>query len=803
MAATGIPIPIWSLVNASGAPVSGAKVYSWVPDSNGAPTATARALFTDASATVPAANPYTLGTNGGGTLYRLPSQAVTIQVKSADAATTYSTTHLPVDLNQIELDTSWNTLLSSVSTKALALLDGIKKFATYAALIAMTAATGLIANGLYVAEARAAADDGGYGMFQWREGDSTTANGGTVLAHATLPGGAGGGRFHRLHVGSWVDLRWWPGGAPGSDCSAAMAAAMATGKHVYVPRLSSTWVVGSGTSLPAFVSRQWIITDNVEGAVTQITFSVAMTPGALATRCDDAGIGAGFSIIAPTDREFIDGIYFRTFTIGSGLVAGSHQAAKLGNASAAGGSYRFYNHADVSQRYGRIVVTGASGTFTAGRIVTGGTSGATGTIEAWESGTGTLTLSSTSATSFSAAETITEATSGYTATVSTVYRPDHIFKALNFLGDFTSDATVEGAFDGASDGFHADSNTASRVDEMHISKYFARCRRAVSFEDARGVNLHFYGDFEGCLQAGFWFVVTSSTAKSVGNVGYSQVYIKAEKIHVGSAGVAGVVMKCDRAGVELEVIDLDLSGADYHTVTGVQINFSQSTLRSCKIRLSGVLNPTGTRYGVEIVEGASATIIGLDVEVALDQQGGATALAALVHITGTPEGRIGQLIGAGTVTAKLVMNVTPSKNLRIEDSESGVPIGASALYGPDFGAVDITVADADFDLRRGGAGGVLIWRPEMDIRIIGSDWEFSAAPTANHIDVKIDVAGVNVKAHTNTGVVTQSESYWASGDIVVTKGQAVELYVRPDATYATANVDAIGRLKYVPLWNDA
>lgn len=113
MAATGIPIPVWSLIAASGAPVSGAKLYSFVPSSSGAPTATPRALYTDPAATTPAANPYSLGTNGGGTLYRLPSQSCVIQIKSADEATTYSTVHFPADLNQVDIGDDWPTVLEA------------------------------------------------------------------------------------------------------------------------------------------------------------------------------------------------------------------------------------------------------------------------------------------------------------------------------------------------------------------------------------------------------------------------------------------------------------------------------------------------------------------------------------------------------------------------------------------------------------------------------------------------------------------------------------------------------------------
>ena len=762
-------------------------------------TTTPRTVYSDRALSTTAGYQITADAAG-----RLPERwlaedvLVKLVYKDADGATLATRDYAN---DRLGVATGWSELLSSVSTKALALLEGVKKFATYAALIAITSDTGLIDNGIYYVAARAATDDGGAGMFQWRASSSTTADGGTVLAHATL----GTGRFHRLAVGSSVDIRWFPGGAPGSDCSAAWASAFATGKHVYIPRQTTGWVLGSGTALGTWGSRQWLLTDNVEGAVTVITSTVALPAiGTTSTRCDESGIGDGFRIIAPTDTKLLDGVYFRTFSIGKGSIEGTYQVAELGSASAAGASYRFYVRSDIGQRYGRIFTNTPSGTLTVGRVLTGGTSGATGTITSITTGsTYEIVVEQTSSTPFQAAETVTEATSGYTATVSSIYRPSHIFKATNFAGDFVSHGTVEGGYDGASDGLNCDSNVYVRIDEIWLHKYFSRTRRGLSAQDARCVNVHLFAEMEGCLQASVYFYVTSSTSKAVSYVGWSNVYINNVKMSVFAGGSAGVYMKCDRASVEIEGIDIHVNLTDAHAVTGILIDMQNSTMRACRIRAQGIPRPSGTVYGIQIIEGASGSIIGLDVECTFDQQGAATPLAALISITGTPEGIIRSPVGAGTITARLVLGSTPPQGLRIMETESGVPMGSSALYGPDFVGVNITVAAADFDMVRGGAGGVLIWRPEMDILIIGADWEWSTAPTANHIDAKIDVNGSNSKSHTNTGVVTQSQSYWASGAVAVTKGQTVEMYVTPDGTYATANVDVVGRIKYVPLWNDA
>lgn len=98
MAATGIPIPIWSLVNASGAPVSGALINSWIPTTDGSPTATRRTLYTDASLTTPASNPSSAGTSGHKVLYRSPGTSVVITVTSADAGTTYLTVYYGAEI---------------------------------------------------------------------------------------------------------------------------------------------------------------------------------------------------------------------------------------------------------------------------------------------------------------------------------------------------------------------------------------------------------------------------------------------------------------------------------------------------------------------------------------------------------------------------------------------------------------------------------------------------------------------------------------------------------------------------------
>ena len=87
MSAIGIPIYISTLVNSSGAPVTGGNVTSWVPTSAGTASSTPRSVYTDPECSN-ALVATTLGTSGHKVLYRRPGQAVAIVVKSADNSIT-------------------------------------------------------------------------------------------------------------------------------------------------------------------------------------------------------------------------------------------------------------------------------------------------------------------------------------------------------------------------------------------------------------------------------------------------------------------------------------------------------------------------------------------------------------------------------------------------------------------------------------------------------------------------------------------------------------------------------------------
>ena len=214
MAAQGIPIWIPALTDDSGRPLSGAKVYAWLPDSNGAPTNTPVVLYTDAKCTTPASNPYTSSAGGRSVLYRTPATTVVVIVKNSAGSITYSTVYYPTGAEDGNFGDGWDGVLSET-------FSGARFFATYAL---MTAETDLIDNAIYCSYARAAEEDGGFGFWRYDSASTTTANGGTILA----VDGGGAGRFFRLTDGINYDVHWWPVAGNGStDDSSAINTAIA------------------------------------------------------------------------------------------------------------------------------------------------------------------------------------------------------------------------------------------------------------------------------------------------------------------------------------------------------------------------------------------------------------------------------------------------------------------------------------------------------------------------------------------------------------------------------------------------
>lgn len=100
--------------------------------------------------------------------------------------------------------TGWDSVLALPAAGILDNLSGVRFVATYAALTALTTATGLSDGAVYCTRARSTADDGGYGLWRYNSASATTANGGTILA---IDGG-GAGRFFRLYD-KRINVRWF------------------------------------------------------------------------------------------------------------------------------------------------------------------------------------------------------------------------------------------------------------------------------------------------------------------------------------------------------------------------------------------------------------------------------------------------------------------------------------------------------------------------------------------------------------------------------------------------------------------
>jgi hypothetical protein len=237
MAATGAPLFI-PAVAANGTVASSFKVNGWVPTSAGAPTATRRTFYTDPELTTPAANPATLGA-AGRVVYVNPALSYAFTITDAAGAVTYDTIYVPA-----ELDAAGAAVLTPLNV------------ATYAALTALTAATGLVDNGIYYTYARATEEDGGAGFWRYDSASTATANGGTILA---IDGGAAG-RFFRQFDGRNFEAAWFGCIVSLANQATAInstiaACGLAGGGSVWLPHatdarigISSTINIGDGST---------------------------------------------------------------------------------------------------------------------------------------------------------------------------------------------------------------------------------------------------------------------------------------------------------------------------------------------------------------------------------------------------------------------------------------------------------------------------------------------------------------------------------------------------------------------------
>jgi hypothetical protein len=164
----GVPVLVPALFASNGAsPAAGAKIYTYIKG-----TTTPQTAYVDDGLATPAANPVVANSLAAKVFYLDPAKNYDVVAKTSDDATT----------------------LFSATFNVLDNLNGVRSVATYAALTALTTATGLSDNSTYFTYARATEEDGGAGFWRYDSASTATANGGTILA---IDGG-GAGRFFRL-----------------------------------------------------------------------------------------------------------------------------------------------------------------------------------------------------------------------------------------------------------------------------------------------------------------------------------------------------------------------------------------------------------------------------------------------------------------------------------------------------------------------------------------------------------------------------------------------------------------------------
>ena len=213
----GVPVLVPALFAANGtSPASGAKLYAYIKG-----TSTPQTFYTDEALTTPAANPTIASSLGATVRYLDPSLSYDLVAKTSDEATTLFSVTFNALVQNVVLGAGWDTVLGLPAAGILDNLNGVRSVATYAALTALTTATGLADNAVYYTYARTTEEDGGAGHWRYDSASTATANGGTILA---IDGG-GAGRFFRIDT-DIINVRSFAG-AIGSQAEEAFEAAAA------------------------------------------------------------------------------------------------------------------------------------------------------------------------------------------------------------------------------------------------------------------------------------------------------------------------------------------------------------------------------------------------------------------------------------------------------------------------------------------------------------------------------------------------------------------------------------------------
>lgn len=466
----------------------------------------------------------------------------------------------------------------------------------------------------------------------------------------------GAGRFFYGDKEGGIDIRVAGAACDGSDDAAAAQAIHDYGAIVLFPNNKTTTLnttVKITTSYLGFAARMISPTSSATvnlGAPVQFgndaTGSEALVQDVFwgdglyteDTRPDTTASGGLFDVK-----------YVNTFRIGKGDIVNCHALLTLGDASATGPGYRVVNEADCQQRYGKLVFGGAAtpSAFVAGARLTGGTSGAKATIYSMDGNTATIYLSSE--TLFTASETVSDGTNS--ATLTSEYRPETFVNAVNWAGAFKSFATVEGAYAGGAHGFCADDNAANSSDENLIYEYWGRFDCNVRAKDARMVNCEFKGDFEGALTAPFYFETTSSTAKAVEAVGWSDIRIdaKCNSLDPDKTLQAGLLVSAARSGVEYETIVARIALANQHKGHGAYVSATAGSIKTVDVYVTGTMTPRATNYAVvEFNDGGGAILAArANYNVSVE---GASAVSYGFRVTGDVEAELGSPIHTGSLS---------------------------------------------------------------------------------------------------------------------------------------------------------
>ena len=181
-----------------------------------------------------------------------PTSATQFLARNTAGEIVYATA---ADLSaDVALGTDWETILGLPAAGILDNLSGVRYVATYAALTALTTASGLSDNSIYCTYARTTEEDGGFGFWRYDSASITTENSGTILA----VDGGGAGRFFRLYQGP-VYAKWF-----GATMNTAIAAAITAGfDHILIDSdftLTTKITLGGETILEGIGQRRPIIT---------------------------------------------------------------------------------------------------------------------------------------------------------------------------------------------------------------------------------------------------------------------------------------------------------------------------------------------------------------------------------------------------------------------------------------------------------------------------------------------------------------------------------------------------------------